>query len=237
MTIRERFLALHARREDMIKVIISSSQVEFDLPREALATTSRIWSRRFGLSQSKRGGATPTPCREYRADNFSLPAFCDYTNWLYSGKILQYSHNGVSYAIDSAARRLVEALGFALKMEAESYQHAALQELFHLGPHLETPEDYADSIFSTMGNIYNPEECGSNPRRAARKWKPHPACWLIVAIVAAKREGPARDPIQYEKIHDKDFIRMFSWWYGCKEGQKMGGCQYPGTLTEALMGV
>lgn len=237
VTIHERFVALHAKKEDMITVIISSSQVEFDLPREALATTSRLWSRRFYLSQSKREGAIPTPCKEYRADNFSLPAFSDYTNWLYSGKILRYSHNGVPYAIDSAARRLVEALGFGLRMEAESYQHAALQELFHLGPHLATPEDYIDSIFSTMGIIYNPEECGSKTRRAVRKWKPHPACWLVVAIVAAKREGTGRDPIQYEKVHDKDFIRMFSWWYRSNRGQETGGCQYPSTLTEALIGL
>lgn len=221
----------------MVTLTVSASQVKFEIPREVLTTTSRLWKRFLCRNPGKDDGLTSSELNATNTEVMHLPTFVDFTHWLYSGRIIQYSNNGVSYAVASDAKRLIEAIGFGLKVQSEVYQRAALAEFYQLGPHIEDPEEYADLMLATAGRIYDPAASNGNPRKSARRCKPHPGCWLIVAIVAAKRKGTGRDGLHYEKIHDKDFIQMFRCWYEEKRGYATGGCQYPSTLSEALMGV
>ncbi|KAM3416309.1 hypothetical protein BST61_g7915 [Cercospora zeina] len=236
-TMHEHFRMLRAKKEDMVTLTVSASLVEFEIPLEALVTTSRLWKRHIRPDAGNDAYLTSSELNATKTESMHLPTFVDFTHWLYSGKIIQYAHNGVSYAVASDAKRLIEAIGFGLKTQSESYQRAALEEFYQLGPHIENPEEYADLMLATAGQVYDPVESNGNPRKSARRCKPHPACWLIVAIVAAKRVGLDRDPPHYEHIHDRDFIQMFTLWYKKKGGGRAGGCQYPSTLSEALMGV
>lgn len=122
------------------------------------------------------------PASEVAACNFpassylpkvTVTDFHDFAKYLQTGKVLQYPHNDVEYAIEQHARQLVNAIKLGIGFNHGGYTRAAEREFLALGKLLPWPEDYVNGVFEATKGL----------------GVPHSARKLIVAIVAAKTCG------------------------------------------------
>ncbi|KAK0933093.1 hypothetical protein LTR29_015310 [Friedmanniomyces endolithicus] len=195
--------------------------------------------------------------------NVTVAAFADFSHWTLTDRILPHPPTTVDqpqeWYLEACARRLISALALAVPtLHSTEYAQAAEDEFAALGPLLDWPEDYVNSIFAATATSTTPippvgdavPAClaithGESKAFDERQWKAaRPARQLIVALVAAKthgpgkqrkvRLGPRRKNLECEeetdtRIRSGTFWAMYDWF--C-EGERQS--QAPGVAAEKI---
>lgn len=141
--------------DDIITVVVGTDKVEFEVTRRHLCNASRYFKSilegtpgiDFPILAPRSGVYTHFQVRR----NINQTDFFDFTVYLRTGRVLQYPHNRVKYAVDAAVSRLIAAIRLGISMQSEDYQDTAMQELYLLGPAIEHPERFVNEIFASCG--------------------------------------------------------------------------------------
>ncbi|KAK1073113.1 hypothetical protein LTR12_004869 [Friedmanniomyces endolithicus] len=196
-------------------IIDQNSQALFQIPRKQIPTQFL----HDPAHQSKTIAIQPTSCTDERIPvkgiylpNVTVAAFADFSHWALTGRILPHPPTTVDrpqeWYIEACARRLISAFALAVStLHSPEYAQAAVDEFAALGPLLDWPEDYVNSIFAATAapaitiatkegaaaaciTITHSESKVFNEKQ----WQAaHPARQLIVALVAAKTHGPGKE--------------------------------------------
>jgi len=186
----------------------------------------------FSILKATLPSSTSEP-HEIHLGKVTTTQLTDYLRWHQTGRIIQYPHDSVEYALDHHARILISALGCGILLENRAYQCAAMQESITLAPLLAWPEDYVNEIFAATPS----PAVESHKSDAAHH---HPARMMIVAIVAATTCGEgkrkARHGLRDKGIEREDRIEEGMFWtmYDACCSKNGPECEWPERVEELI---
>ncbi|KAK0848707.1 hypothetical protein LTR91_002887 [Friedmanniomyces endolithicus] len=209
----------NATRADTIPFIIDhNSQALFHIPRKHNPTQflrNPAHQPKTITIQLNPGTDERILAKGIYLPNVTVAAFADFSHWTLTGRILPHPPATVDqpqeWYIEASARRLISALALAVStLHSTEYAQAAVDEFAALGPLLDWPEDYVNSIFAATATPFAIGTPASVEGGAAacltvtphsdskvfneKQWQAaHPARRLLVALVAAKTHGPGRE--------------------------------------------
>ncbi|KAK0320852.1 hypothetical protein LTR82_008170 [Friedmanniomyces endolithicus] len=196
-------------------VIDHNSQALFHVPRKHVPTQflrNPAHHARTITVQLNPGTDERILAKGIHLPNVTVAAFADFSHWALTGRILPHPPATVNqpqeWYIEACTRRLISALALAVStLHSIEYAQAAVDEFAALGPLLDWPEDYVNSIFaataapaaSTLLVESAVPACLAITHSKSevlneKQWQAaHPARLLIVALVAAKTYGPSKE--------------------------------------------